>query len=68
VIGTVSDPATPYHWSVEMDEALADSALLTHEGKGHPAFLRGNRCVDGSVVDYLLSGSLSEAGQTCPAV
>ncbi len=68
VIGTASDPATPYEWAVEMDEALAESTLVTHEGKGHPAFLRGNNCIDNSVVDYLLSVSLPEDGQTCPAV
>ena len=68
VVGTVGDPATPYEWSEEMAEALKGSVLLTYEGDGHTAFLRGGACVDDAVVAYLIDLELPEPGTSCPAV
>lgn len=67
VVGTVGDPATPYEWSEQMNEALVGSVLLTYEGDGHTAFLRGGPCIDDAVVAYLVDLALPEAGTSCPA-
>lgn len=67
VVGTLGDPATPYEWSEQMNQALAGSVLLTYEGDGHTAFLRGGPCVDDAVVAYLVNLELPETGTRCPA-
>ena len=67
-MGTVGDPATPYEWSEEMAEALGDTYLLTYEGDGHTAFLRGGECVEDAVLGYLVDLELPEGDLSCPAV
>ena len=67
VIGTVGDPATPYEWAQEMSAALTGSVLLTYEGDGHTAFLRGGPCIEDAVVDYLVDLTMPAAGTRCPA-
>ena len=67
VVGTVGDPATPYEWSEQMTAALGSARLLTYEGDGHTAFLRGGPCIDDAVTAYLLDGALPEEGTRCPA-
>lgn len=67
VVGTVGDPATPYVWSEEMTAALESAQLLTYEGDGHTAFLRGGPCIDDAVVSYLVELTLPPAGTRCPA-
>lgn len=67
VIGTVGDPATPYEWAQEMSAALTGSVLLTYEGDGHTAFLRGGQCVEDAVVTYLVDLTPPAAGTRCPA-
>lgn len=56
VVGTTRDPATPYEWAVRLNDQLADSALITHEGDGHTAYMRQNDCVDKAVDQYWLTG------------
>ncbi|WKV15890.1 alpha/beta hydrolase [Janibacter limosus] len=66
VVGTTRDPATPYGWAVRLHEQLADSALVTHEGDGHTAYMRQNDCVDKAVDQYWLTGKTPEGGElTC---
>jgi pimeloyl-ACP methyl ester carboxylesterase len=67
VIGTVGDPATPYAWAEEMARSLESATLLTYEGQGHTAFLRGGPCIDGAVTRYLVDLDVPEAGTRCPA-
>ena len=67
VVGTVGDPATPYEWSEQMTAALGSARLLTYEGDGHTAFLRGGPCVDDAVTAYLIDATLPEEGTRCPA-
>lgn len=68
VVGTVGDPATPYEWSQAMAAALGSATLLTYEGTGHTAFLRGGPCIDDAVVSYLVDLKVPAAGTRCPAV
>ena len=66
VVGTTRDPATPYAWAKRLHEQLADSALVTHEGDGHTAYMRQNSCVDKAVDQYWLTGALPDGGElTC---
>lgn len=67
VVGTAGDPATPYEWSEQMAAALDGAVLLTYEGDGHTAFMRGGPCIDDAVVAYLVDLTLPEAGTRCPA-
>lgn len=68
VIGTLGDPATPYEWSEQMSDALESAVLLTYEGDGHTAFLRGGPCIEAAVVDYLVDLVLPPEGTRCAAV
>jgi hypothetical protein len=64
VVGTTSDPATPYRWS----ESLADrinAPLLTYEGDGHTAYGRSNQCVIDIVDTFLVDGDLPDSGLRC---
>ncbi|MDN5715927.1 MAG: alpha/beta hydrolase [Janibacter sp.] len=66
VVGTTRDPATPYEWAEQLHDQLADSALITHEGDGHTAYMRQNDCVDKAVDEYWLTGKTPEGGElTC---
>ncbi len=67
VVGTLGDPATPYEWAQEMTAALSGSVLLTYEGDGHTAFLRGGQCIEDAVVDYFVDLELPDEGTRCPA-
>jgi hypothetical protein len=67
VVGTVGDPATPYEWSQQMADTLESAVLLTYEGDGHTAFLRGGSCIEEAVVDYLVDLVVPAAGTRCPA-
>ncbi|EYF00134.1 alpha/beta hydrolase [Chondromyces apiculatus] len=65
VVGTSRDPATPYAWSVALAEQLESGVLLTREGQGHAAFLKGNACIDGAITRYLVDGVVPEDGTVC---
>jgi pimeloyl-ACP methyl ester carboxylesterase len=67
VVGTVGDPATPYEWSEEMADSLETGVLVTYEGDGHTAFLRGGECIERIVVDYLVDLVVPDEGTSCPA-
>ncbi len=67
VVGTLGDPATPYEWAQQMSEALESSVLLTYEGDGHTAFLRGGTCIEDAVVGYLVELTAPAPGTRCPA-
>lgn len=68
VVGTLGDPATPYAWAEEMAGELESAVLLTYEGDGHTAFLRGGDCVTDAVVDFLVSLTEPSPGTSCGAV
>lgn len=65
VVGTTRDPATPYQWAVNLSKELANGHLVTYDGDGHTAYLRGSRCVDKAVDAYLIQGTVPRAGLTC---
>ncbi|MCF2529247.1 alpha/beta hydrolase [Yinghuangia soli] len=65
VVGTTRDPATPYAWSQALAAQLDSGTLLTYDGDGHTAYLRGSTCIDTAVDAYLLTGTAPPDGKTC---
>lgn len=65
VVGTTRDPATPYEWSVALDEQLENSVLVTFDGDGHTAYGNGNECIEDAVDGFLLDGVMPEPGLVC---
>ena len=65
VVGTTRDPATPYEWAVNLSKELAVGHLITYDGDGHTAYLRGSSCVDQAVDAYLLRGTVPKANLSC---
>jgi pimeloyl-ACP methyl ester carboxylesterase len=65
VIGTTRDPATPYAWAQALASQLDSGHLLTYDGDGHTAYLRGSTCIDAAVDAYLLTGATPPDGKTC---
>jgi pimeloyl-ACP methyl ester carboxylesterase len=58
VLGTTGDPATPYADAKNLAQQLDSGYLVTFHGEGHTAYDRGDECVDGTVDDYLLKGTV----------
>jgi pimeloyl-ACP methyl ester carboxylesterase len=65
VVGTTRDPATIYEWSKRLRDQLADATLLTRDGDGHTAYMRGNSCIDDAIDAYYVQGTAPEDGTTC---
>ncbi|MFW6692958.1 alpha/beta hydrolase [Streptomyces sp. MAR4 CNX-425] len=65
VVGTTRDPATPYVWAESLAAQLAEGVLLTYEGDGHTAYLRGSACIDDAIDTFLLEGTPPEDGKRC---
>lgn len=67
MIGTTSDPATPYEWALALRLQFASAVLLTHEGDGHTVYATGNRCIDGAVNADLFTLETPTDGALCNA-
>jgi pimeloyl-ACP methyl ester carboxylesterase len=67
ILGTTGDPATPYNWSVSLNEQLENSVLLTLVGEGHLAYDEDVACINDPVDTYFLTGELPADGLTCNA-
>ena len=65
VLGTTNDPATPYAWAQAMADQLASGVLVTRAGEGHTAYGQGNDCIDTTVDDYLIDGTVPKADPLC---
>jgi pimeloyl-ACP methyl ester carboxylesterase len=66
VIGTTSDPATPYAGARAFAARIQDSDLLTFDSVEHTAFGRGvSTCIDDAVVAYLVDGTAPPSGTHC---
>ncbi|MGZ6967274.1 MAG: alpha/beta hydrolase [Acidimicrobiia bacterium] len=64
VIGTTSDPATPYPWAQSVASALQQGVLLTRQGTGHVALLSSS-CVRRVVETYLVNVAPPAPGAVC---
>ena len=67
ILGTTGDPATPYNWSVSLNQQLENSVLLTLVGEGHLAYDERVPCINDPVDNYLITGELPADGLTCDA-
>lgn len=65
VIGTLRDPATPFAWAQALARQLSSGVLVSFDGDGHTADLRGSPCIDGIVRDYLVSLQAPTDGTAC---
>jgi pimeloyl-ACP methyl ester carboxylesterase len=65
VVGTTNDPATPYIWAQSLSEQLENGYLLTYDGEGHTAYGRSNDCVDDTVNEYFLNGTVPAEDPLC---
>ncbi|MGA1293185.1 MAG: alpha/beta hydrolase [Candidatus Nanopelagicales bacterium] len=68
IIGTKYDPATPYKWAIGLSNEIENNKLITFEGDGHTAYMRGSECVDKYVEDYLVEGTIPTKNESCPAI
>jgi pimeloyl-ACP methyl ester carboxylesterase len=57
VIGSTSDPATPYRQGVDVSERLDEGYLISQQGGPHVVFGRGNECPDAAVSAFILEGT-----------
>ncbi|MDM7990902.1 alpha/beta hydrolase [Arthrobacter sp. zg-Y877] len=65
VIGTTGDPATPYEWSEALAAQLESAVLVTWEGEGHTAYGRGSQCIEDTVDDYFIDGTVPKDNTVC---
>lgn len=66
VVGTTGDPATPYQQAVNLaHKVFAKGFLITYQGEGHTAYGQSHTCVDNSVDDFFISGTLPNAEPVC---
>jgi pimeloyl-ACP methyl ester carboxylesterase len=65
VVGTTGDPATPYHWAVNLSKELDSGHLLTYHGHGHTAYNKSNSCVNDTVDGFLVDGTVPKTDPEC---
>ena len=65
VVGTTNDPATPYSWAVSLADQLESGHLVSYEGEGHTAYNKSNACVDSTVDDYFIDGTVPASDPLC---
>lgn len=65
VVGTTNDPATPYVWAQNLAKELQSGHLVTYNGEGHTAYNKSNSCVNNTVDDYLVSGTVPKTDPHC---
>lgn len=65
VIGTTNDPATPYVWAQNLAEQLDKGHLVTYDGEGHTAYNKSNSCVNDTVDNFFIDGTVPESDPLC---
>jgi len=65
VVGTTNDPATPYSWAVNLADQLESGHLVSYEGEGHTAYNKSNDCVDDTIDDYFIDGTVPSTDPLC---
>ena len=64
VLGATLDPITPIGEGRSIAKRARDGYLIESSGGPHVTFGRGNDCVDGAVLDYLIDGRLPASRTT----
>jgi pimeloyl-ACP methyl ester carboxylesterase len=65
VVGTTNDPATPYASAQALAGQLENGHLLTYTGEGHTAYNGSSSCVNGTVDDYFIDGTVPATDPRC---
>ena len=65
VVATTNDPATPYAGGVSLSKQLSSGVLVTHKGEGHTVYAQGDACVDSTVDNYLIKGTVPTRDPMC---
>jgi pimeloyl-ACP methyl ester carboxylesterase len=65
VVATTNDPATPYAGGVSLSKQLSSGVLVTHKGEGHTVYAQGDTCVNTTVDDYLIKGTVPRSDPMC---
>lgn len=65
VVGTTNDPATPYAWAVNVSKELQNGHLVTYKGEGHTAYNKSNSCVNNTVDNFLVDGTVPASDPRC---
>lgn len=65
VIGTTNDPATPYKWAVTLAGTLEKGHLVTYHGEGHTAYNKSNACINDTVDNFFLKGTVPASDPLC---
>jgi pimeloyl-ACP methyl ester carboxylesterase len=65
VVGTTNDPATPYAWAQKVASQLAHGHLVTYTGQGHTAYNKSNACVNNTVDNYFIDGTVPKTDPQC---
>jgi pimeloyl-ACP methyl ester carboxylesterase len=65
VVGTSRDPATPLAWAESLASTLSSGVLVRRDGDGHTGYGSGNDCVDETVEEYLVSGTVPDGDVDC---
>ncbi len=65
LVGTVNDPATPYRWATQTAAQMPTAALVSWNGDGHTAYMRGSDCVDQAVDKFYFEGTTPGARVNC---
>ncbi len=65
VVGTTDDPAAPYVWAKSLANQLENGHLVTFTGEGHTAYNKSNACINTTVDDYLLAGTVPATDPQC---
>jgi pimeloyl-ACP methyl ester carboxylesterase len=65
VVGTTGDPATPYSDAQELAKQLDGGHLVTFHGEGHTAYDKGDKCIDRTVDDYFIDGTVPRKDPQC---
>jgi pimeloyl-ACP methyl ester carboxylesterase len=65
IVGTTGDPATPYQWAVNLSRELDNGHLVTYRGHGHTAYNKSNSCVNNTVDDFFVNGTVPKTDPQC---
>jgi pimeloyl-ACP methyl ester carboxylesterase len=65
VVGTTNDPATPYVWAKALAKELQNGHLVTYAGEGHTAYNKSNACVNNTVDDFFIGGTVPNTDPLC---
>lgn len=65
VVATTHDPATPIAWAQPFAGQFGEAVLIVREGDGHTGYREGSTCIDVAVDEFLIRGTLPDAGLVC---